>query len=34
MVILELDHRFLDGSDLDQTWREGARAFALATRTA
>jgi hypothetical protein len=34
MVILELDHRFLDGSDLDQTWRAGARAFALATRTA
>jgi AcrR family transcriptional regulator len=30
MVILELDRRFLDGSDLDQTWRAGARAFTLA----
>ena len=27
MVILELDRRFLDGSDLDRTWRSGARAF-------
>lgn len=27
MVILELDRRFLDGSDLDRTWREGAAAF-------
>jgi AcrR family transcriptional regulator len=34
MVILELDCRFLDGSDLDQTWRAGARAFALAARPA
>jgi AcrR family transcriptional regulator len=28
MVILELDGRFPDGSDLDRTWREGAAAFA------
>jgi AcrR family transcriptional regulator len=34
MVILELDRRFLDGSDLDQTWQAGAGAFALAARTA
>jgi AcrR family transcriptional regulator len=30
MVILELDHRYPDGSDLDQTWRAGAEAFTLA----
>jgi AcrR family transcriptional regulator len=30
MVILELDHRYPDGSDLDQTWRAGAEAFAVA----
>jgi AcrR family transcriptional regulator len=27
MVILELDSRFLDGSDLDRTWMEGTEAF-------
>lgn len=27
MVILELDRRFLDGSDLNRTWRSGAHAF-------
>ncbi|GII90528.1 TetR/AcrR family transcriptional regulator [Sinosporangium siamense] len=27
MVILELDSRYPDGSDLDRTWAEGARAF-------
>lgn len=32
MVILELDHRYPDGSDLDQTWRAGAEAFTLAVR--
>jgi AcrR family transcriptional regulator len=26
-LILELDHRFLDGSDLDQTWHAGVAAF-------
>jgi AcrR family transcriptional regulator len=30
MVILELDHRYPDGSDLDRTWQAGADAFALA----
>lgn len=30
MVILELDRRYPDGSDLDQTWRAGAGAFTLA----
>jgi AcrR family transcriptional regulator len=34
MVVLELDRRFLDGSDLDLTWQAGARTFALATRPA
>jgi AcrR family transcriptional regulator len=29
-LILELDHRFLDGSDLDRTWRTGAEAFTAA----
>jgi AcrR family transcriptional regulator len=29
-LILELDHRFLDGSDLDRTWRTGAEAFSTA----
>lgn len=29
MVILELDRRYPDGSDLDQTWRAGAEAFTL-----
>ncbi|XVQ11627.1 TetR/AcrR family transcriptional regulator [Spirillospora sp. CA-255316] len=28
MVILEIDRRFPEGSDLDRTWAEGARAFA------
>ena len=28
MVILEIDDRFQDTSDLDRTWREGATAFA------
>ncbi|GII02831.1 TetR/AcrR family transcriptional regulator [Planobispora takensis] len=28
MVILELDGRYPEGSDLDLTWEEGARAFA------
>jgi AcrR family transcriptional regulator len=28
MVTLEIDHRFLPGSDLDRTWRAGATAFA------
>jgi AcrR family transcriptional regulator len=27
MVMLEIDHRFLPGSDLDRTWRAGATAF-------
>ncbi|WP_308295127.1 TetR/AcrR family transcriptional regulator [Streptomyces sp. NK08204] len=27
MVLLELDHRYPDGSDLDLTWQAGARAF-------
>jgi AcrR family transcriptional regulator len=27
MVVLELDRRFLEHSDLDRTWRSGARAF-------
>ena len=26
-LILEIDGRFVPGSDLDQTWRAGARAF-------
>ena len=30
MVILELDRRYPDGSDLDRTWRAGAEAFTLA----
>jgi len=30
MVILELDQRYPGGSDLDRTWRAGARAFARA----
>jgi AcrR family transcriptional regulator len=30
MVILELDHRYPDGSDLDLTWHSGAEAFTLA----
>jgi AcrR family transcriptional regulator len=30
MVILELDQRYPDGSDLDATWRAGADAFTLA----
>jgi hypothetical protein len=30
MVILELDQRYPDGSDLDRTWRAGAEAFNLA----
>jgi AcrR family transcriptional regulator len=34
MVILELDHRYPDGSDLDRTWRAGAEAFTLAARGA
>ena len=34
MVILELDRRYPDGSDLDQTWRAGAEAFTLAARRA
>ena len=28
MVILEIDNRFLDASDLDRTWKAGATAFA------
>ena len=32
MVILELDRRYPAGSGLDQTWRAGAQAFALAVR--
>ena len=32
MVILELDRRYPDGSDLDRTWRAGAEAFTLAAR--
>jgi AcrR family transcriptional regulator len=31
-LILELDHRFLEGSDLDLTWRAGAEAFAASRR--
>ncbi|MGA7416923.1 MAG: TetR/AcrR family transcriptional regulator [Acidimicrobiales bacterium] len=30
MVVLELDDRFLPGSDLDQTWTAGAAAFVTA----
>ena len=30
-LILEIDERFLPGSDLDQTWRAGAVAFARGT---
>jgi AcrR family transcriptional regulator len=30
MVILELDHRYPDGSDLDRTWQAGVEAFAVA----
>ncbi|MGO9028276.1 MAG: TetR/AcrR family transcriptional regulator [Acidimicrobiales bacterium] len=29
-LILELDHRFAEGSDLDRTWRTGAEAFTAA----
>ncbi len=29
-LILELDQRFLDGSNLDQTWRAGSQAFTAA----
>jgi len=29
-LVLELDHRFLEGSDLDRTWRTGAEAFTAA----
>lgn len=29
-LILELDGRFLDGSDLDRTWRAGTEAFSAA----
>jgi len=29
-LILELDQRFLNGSDLDRTWRAGTEAFAAA----
>ena len=32
MVILELDHRYPEGSDLDRTWQAGAAAFTLAAR--
>ena len=31
-LILELDERFLEGSDLDQTWRAGTLAFDVARR--
>jgi AcrR family transcriptional regulator len=31
-LILELDHRFLGGSNLDRTWRAGADAFTVARR--
>ena len=27
MVILEIDGRYPDGSDLDRTWKAGAAAF-------
>lgn len=30
MVILELDRRYPEGSDRDQTWRAGAEAFTFA----
>lgn len=29
MVILEIDNRFLEASDLDRTWRAGAAAFTV-----
>jgi hypothetical protein len=29
-LILELDRRFLDGSDLDRTWHAGTEAFTAA----
>jgi hypothetical protein len=29
-LILELDRRFLDGSNLDRTWRSGTEAFTAA----
>jgi AcrR family transcriptional regulator len=32
MVILELDHRYPEGSDLDRTWQAGAAAFTLAAQ--
>ena len=31
-LILEIDHRFLDGSDLDRTWLAGTDAFVAARR--
>ncbi|MHB1887370.1 MAG: TetR family transcriptional regulator, partial [Acidimicrobiales bacterium] len=31
-MILELDRRFFEGSDLDLTWRAGAEAFNAASR--
>jgi len=30
MVVLEIDHRFLPGSDLDRTWQAGAAAYTAA----
>lgn len=32
-MVLELDHRFLGGSELDRTWRAGADAFTVARAT-
>ena len=32
-LILELDHRFLEGSDIDRTWRAGTEAFTVARST-
>jgi AcrR family transcriptional regulator len=34
MVILELDQRYPEGSDLDRTWQSGAAAFTLAVQAA
>jgi len=34
MVILELDQRYPEGSDLDRTWQSGAAAFTLAAQAA
>jgi hypothetical protein len=32
-MMLELDNRFLDGSDLDRTWAAGVKAFSAVSDT-